>query len=52
MKHSSGNLAVHRTRGPLPNFCRALASGTVRVGFLGGSITDQKTGTRWPVLPP
>ncbi len=48
MKHPSDKLAVHRTRGPLPNFGRALASGTVRVGFLGGSITDQKTGTRWP----
>jgi len=41
-------LAVHRTRGPLPNFRRALASGTVRVGFLGGSITEQRTGNRWP----
>lgn len=48
MKHPSEKLAVHRTRGPLPNFRRALASGTVRVGFLGGSITDQKAGTRWP----
>lgn len=48
MKHPSDKLAVHRTRGPLPNFRRALESGTVRVGFLGGSITDQKTGTRWP----
>jgi hypothetical protein len=48
VKRPSDKLAVHRTRGPLPNFRRALASGTVRVGFLGGSITDQKTGTRWP----
>ncbi len=48
MKRPSEKLAVHRTRGPLPNFRQALASGTVRVGFLGGSITDQKTGTRWP----
>jgi len=48
VRHPSERLAVHRTRGPLPNFRRALESGTVRVGFLGGSITDQKTGTRWP----
>jgi lysophospholipase L1-like esterase len=48
VKHPSDKLAVHRTRGPMPNFRRALSSGTVRVGFLGGSITDQKTGTRWP----
>ncbi len=48
MKHPSEKLAVHRTRGLLPNFRRAIESGTVRVGFLGGSITDQKTGTRWP----
>ncbi|WP_069961591.1 SGNH/GDSL hydrolase family protein [Lacunisphaera limnophila] len=26
----------------------ALAAGTLRVGFLGGSITAPKTGTRWP----
>lgn len=48
MKNPSEKLAVHRTRGLLPNFRRAIESGTVRVGFLGGSITDQKTGTRWP----
>lgn len=41
-------LRVHRLRGPLNHLRRALATGTVRVGFLGGSITDQKTGTRWP----
>lgn len=44
----SDRLAVHRIRGPLHHFREALGRGTVRVGFLGGSITDQKTGTRWP----
>jgi hypothetical protein len=48
VKRPSDKLAVHRTRGPLPNFRGVLASGTLRVGFLGGSITDQKTCTRWP----
>lgn len=44
----ANRLAVHRLRAPLANFRAALDRGTVRVGFLGGSITDQKTGTRWP----
>jgi len=48
MKRRRESLSVQRLRGPLPHFRRALASGTVRVGFLGGSITDQGTGTRWP----
>ena len=48
VKHPSEKLAVHLTRGQLPNFRRALESGTVRVGFLGGSITDQKTETCVP----
>lgn len=50
VKKPSDKLAVHRIRSPLANFRRALDSGTVRVGFLGGSITDQKTGTRWPEM--
>ncbi|MCU0791546.1 MAG: GDSL-type esterase/lipase family protein [Opitutaceae bacterium] len=41
-------LAIHRRRSPLPRFRRALKTGVLRVGFLGGSITDQKTGRRWP----
>lgn len=41
-------LAIHHHRAPLSRLALALASGTVRLGFLGGSITDQKTGRRWP----
>jgi hypothetical protein len=48
MKRPSDKLSIQHVRGPLTHFRRALASGTVRVGFLGGSITDQGTGTRWP----
>lgn len=48
MKRRGESLSVQRLRGPLPHFRRALASGTVRVGFLGGSITSQQTSTRWP----
>lgn len=44
----SAPFQVHHLRSHLANFRAALARGTVRVGFLGGSITDQKTGTRWP----
>jgi hypothetical protein len=33
--------ALHRSRA-------ALAGGKLRIGFLGGSITAPKTGTRWP----
>jgi hypothetical protein len=42
------SLPVHQPRSGLPRLRRALASGVVRLGFLGGSITDQKTGARWP----
>ncbi len=48
MKRIAEKLLAHHIRGPLTHFRRALASGTVRVGFLGGSITSQQTGTRWP----
>lgn len=41
-------LDLHRVRSSLPHLRRALASGVVRLGFLGGSITDQKTRERWP----
>lgn len=39
---------VGRPRGRLDRTRAALAKGELRVGFLGGSITDQKTGRRWP----
>lgn len=41
-------LQIHQHRSGLPRLRRALAEGVARIGFLGGSITDQKTGTRWP----
>lgn len=41
-------LLVHQHRAGLPRLRAALSAGVVRLGFLGGSITDQKTGTRWP----
>jgi hypothetical protein len=39
---------VARLRRGLPRTRAACATGTLRIGFLGGSITDQKTGQRWP----
>ncbi len=39
---------VSRLRSPLRRTSLALARGRLTVGFLGGSITDAKTGTRWP----
>lgn len=42
------SLSVHQSRSSLPRLRRALKAGVVRLGFLGGSITDQKTGARWP----
>jgi hypothetical protein len=39
---------VLRVRRPLARTAAALARGHLTVGFLGGSITDAKTGTRWP----
>ena len=39
---------VSRVRAPLRRTSLALARGRLTVGFLGGSITDAKTGTRWP----
>lgn len=38
---------IHR-RGALPRSAAAVRRGAVAVGFLGGSITAPKTGTRWP----
>lgn len=35
-------------RGELKNTRKALASGSLKLGFLGGSITDQEGGERWP----
>ena len=43
---ASGQSGCHRS--PLARTSRALARGRLTVGFLGGSITDAKTGTRWP----
>lgn len=39
---------VMRVRRPLSRTATALARGHLTLGFLGGSITDAKTGTRWP----
>lgn len=39
---------VIRRRGALPRSAAAVRRGAVTVGFLGGSITAPKTGTRWP----
>jgi hypothetical protein len=39
---------VARHRRPLTRAHAALARGELKVGFLGGSITAPKTGTRWP----
>jgi lysophospholipase L1-like esterase len=39
---------VSRVRAPLRRTSLALARGRMTIGFLGGSITDAKTGTRWP----
>ena len=39
---------VIRVRRPLARTAAALARGHLTLGFLGGSITDAKTGTRWP----
>ncbi len=41
-------MPVQQHRSGLPRLRRALAAGVVRLGFLGGSITDQKTRVRWP----
>lgn len=39
---------VLRVRRPLSGTAAALTRGQLTVGFLGGSITAAKTGTRWP----
>jgi hypothetical protein len=39
---------VARRRRPLAATCAALTRRSLTVGFLGGSITDARTGTRWP----
>lgn len=39
---------VVQRRSPLRRSRAALAAGRLTVGFLGGSITAPKTGTRWP----
>lgn len=40
--------AVFRPRRPLARSLAAIRRGSLTVGFLGGSITAPKTGTRWP----
>lgn len=40
--------AVLHHRRPLVRSRAAVAAGVLKVGFLGGSITAPKTGTRWP----
>ncbi len=42
------SLEIYAYRSGLHRLRNALESGAARIGFLGGSITDQKTGTRWP----
>lgn len=39
---------VARVRGSFSHVRAALARGRITVGFLGGSITAARTGTRWP----
>lgn len=39
---------VARPRAPLARTAAALARGRCTVGFLGGSITEARTGRRWP----
>jgi lysophospholipase L1-like esterase len=39
---------VARPRAPLARTAAAFARGRCTVGFLGGSITSARTGTRWP----
>lgn len=43
-----GSFTVARRRSPLARTAAALARGSCRVGFLGGSITAPDTGNRWP----
>ncbi|MCD9026186.1 SGNH/GDSL hydrolase family protein [Cohnella silvisoli] len=42
------NEQIWKHRGPLRNTQQALDSGTVRLGFIGGSITDARTRHNWP----
>jgi len=43
-----GNLELLRHRGGLARARRRLAEGRLVVGFVGGSITDPRTGHNWP----
>ncbi|MGG1554687.1 SGNH/GDSL hydrolase family protein [Paenibacillus ferrarius] len=42
------NNIIQRHRRPLLRLRQALASGTVRLGFIGGSITDARPRYNWP----
>lgn len=42
------NEHIWNHRKPLRNLPKALASGTLRVGFIGGSITDARPRNNWP----
>jgi hypothetical protein len=42
------SLSIYKHRSGLPRLTKALEKGSVTLGFIGGSITDAKTGTRWP----
>lgn len=39
---------IVRIRGPLANTKRKLAEGGLTVGYIGGSITDERAGHNWP----
>jgi hypothetical protein len=43
-----GTLQIMQRRGGLARTARALQDGELRVGFLGGSITDARPGHNWP----
>jgi hypothetical protein len=42
------SLKIYQHRSGLLRLKKALVKGSVTLGFIGGSITDAKTGTRWP----
>lgn len=42
------SLAVHHHRRGLARSRRAITAGSITVGFIGGSITDPRTGYNWP----
>ncbi len=41
-------LEIYKHRSGLPRTLQALKSGTITIGFIGGSITDSRESNRWP----